>query len=279
MISIGPFSIDLVIVVVAVFLAWLVARLLARRLPDSSHHKTAGGLILDALLPGLLSARLGYIAQWWGDYSASPWSMLAIADGGFSWWVGGLAAVAFVWWRTRSARALRRPVLAGLLAGMVAWGAAGSAMELLQRSAPALPDLQLTSLDGEPISLLSYAGRPVVVNLWATGCPPCRREMPVLEQAQSLFPEATFVMVNQGENAQAIQAFLEQEGLQLTHVLRDPASLTMQAVGSRGLPTTLFFDAQGRLLDSHMGELTIASLKNTMSRRFAQPPHSSKDQE
>lgn len=89
MISIGPFALDTVIVAVAVFFAWLVARLLAQRLTDPLHRKAVSGLILDALFLGLLAARLGYIAQWWGDYSVSPWSMLALGDGGFSWWVGG----------------------------------------------------------------------------------------------------------------------------------------------------------------------------------------------
>lgn len=119
----------------------------------------------------------------------------------------------------------------------------------------------------------------MVINLWATWCPPCRREMPVLAQAQSVFPDVVFVMVNQGESAPAIHAFLEREGLQFAHVLRDPTSLTMHAVGSRGLPTTLFFDEQGRLTDSHVGELTMARLKSIMLRRFPQPSPSSKHRE
>lgn len=77
-------------------------------------------------------------------------------------------------------------------------------------------------------------------------------------------------MVNQGEQASVIQSFLEQEGLVFNHVLRDPASDTMRVMGARGLPTTLFFDSDGRLVDTHMGELTMASLKNTITRRYAQ---------
>jgi len=94
--------------------------------------------------------------------------------------------------------------------------------------------------------------------------------MPVFEQAQVAFPEIAFVMVNQGEQAPAIRSYLEREGLTLDHVLRDPASDTMRVMGARGLPTTLFFDSEGRLVDMHMGELTMASLKNTLARRYAQ---------
>lgn len=269
MIGIGPFSIGVVIVAISALLAWTGARVLARRLPDSPHND-AGSLLFDALLVGLVFARLGYIAWWWKEYVQAPWSMIAIGDGGFSWWFGVLAALLFVGWRTRSTRALRWPVFAGVLVGVLAWAMAGGVLALLQRSAPPLPNVQLVMLDGRTVALDSYLGRPVVVNLWATWCPPCRREMPMFGQAQSIFPEVAFVMVNQGEQAPAIQSYLEREGLAFNHVLRDPASDTMRAMGARGLPTTLFFDSEGRLVDTHMGELTMASLKNTLARRYAQ---------
>ena len=268
MISIGPFSVRIVAVFLAVLLAWAVALLVAKRLPDSP-YKAAGGMLLDAVFLGLVAARLGYIAQWWEEYAQSPMSMIFIGDQGFSLWVGVLAALAFVWWLTRSIRALRRPVLVGITAGLLAWFAAGGVLDLLQRSAPPLPALTLATLDEKPVVLNSYTGRPVVLNLWASWCPPCRREMPVFEQAQAQYPDIAFVMVNKGESAPQARACLEAHGLQLKDVLLDPASQTMQAVASRGLPTTLFFDEHGRLVDVHLGELSIASLKNTVSRRFA----------
>lgn len=267
MIGVGPFSIQTVLVAGALLVAWVVARKVARILPDTL-HKAAGGMLLDAAFWGFLAARLAYIALWWKDYSAAPMSMIAISDGGFAWWAGIPAAMGFVWWRTRSIGLLRRPAMAGIIAGIAVWVIANGMLSLLLRSAPPMPDLQLATLDERPVSLSSYEGRPIVLNLWASWCPPCRREMPVFEQAQSEFPGVAFVLVNHGETAKQAMDFLEAEGLNLTDVLLDPASRAMQAMQSRGLPTTLFFDAQGRQVDSHLGEITMPSLKDKVLRRF-----------
>ncbi|QVN20212.1 TlpA family protein disulfide reductase [Burkholderia pyrrocinia] len=269
MLSIGPFSIRVVAVAVAALLAWLVARFIQRRPPDG-HHKTAASLILDVLLLGLVAARIGYVAQWWRDYAAAPRSIVALGDGGFDWRIGVAAALVFAGWRLRRLPALRRPVLAGIVAGLAAWGIAQGTLATWQHAAPPLAAMQLEALDSTPVLPQSFAGKSVVVNLWATWCPPCRREMPIFEQAQRDHPDITVLMLNQGENAQAVRAFLEQQGLRFDHVLLDPSLHAMHAYGSRGLPTTLFFNAKGELVESHMGELTAARLKDTVTQRFGQ---------
>lgn len=80
----------------------------------------------------------------------------------------------------------------------------------------------------------------------------------------------TVLMVNQGEDAQAVRAFLEQKGLRFDHVLLDRTLRAMKTYGSRGLPTTLFFDAKGNLVESHMGEISAARLKDAVADRFGQ---------
>lgn len=149
--------------------------------------------------------------------------------------------------------------------------ASGQALDsagLPQQMVQPLPDLQLATLDERAISLREYVGQPIVLNLWATWCPPCRREMPVLEQAQNEFPDVAFVLVNQGESVQQTLAFLESEGLDLTHVLLDQASDTMRTLRTGGLPTTFFFDAQGQLVDLHLGEITMADLQGMIAQHF-----------
>src|SRR5690554_901889 len=136
-----------------------------------------------------------------------------------------------------------------------------------QASIP-LPDLQLVTLEERPARLSAYLGQPVVLNLWATWCPPCRREMPVLEQAQTAFPDVAFVLVNQGEDAQQAMSFLESEGLKLTDVLLDPASEAMRTLKTGGLPTTFFFDEKGQMVDLHLGEITMTDLERKISHLF-----------
>lgn len=271
MMGVGPFPIQAIVVALAALVAWGVARWLARRRPDVP-AKAAGAMVIDALFVGLLVARLAYVLFWWREYAAAPLSIIQIGDGGFVWWAGLAAGIAFVAWRTRAMAALRRPVLAGIAAGTLAWAAAGGALWWMQQAAPPLPDIALTALDGSPAGLGDYADRPVVVNMWATWCPPCRREMPVLERAQSAYPDVSFVLVNQGEDVETIERFLIEEGLDLSDILRDPHSRTMAETGARALPTTLYFDADGRLVDTHMGELTGASLADTLRRRFGAHP-------
>lgn len=139
---------------------------------------------------------------------------------------------------------------------------------LPEQAAIPLPDLQLVGFDERPVSLSSYKGQPIVLNLWATWCPPCRREMPVLEQAQQEFPEIAFVLINQGESAEQARAFLKSEDLALTDVLLDGDSEAMRAMRTGGLPTTFFFDGEGRMVDLHLGEITMADLEQKISQHF-----------
>ncbi len=274
MTSIGPFSVQVVAVALAALLGWLVAAGLQRRRGAHGREavtgKTATALLTDALLIGLFVARLAYVARWWAQYAAAPRSIVAIGDGGFYPLAGLAAALPFLFWRLRrhERTAWRVPVLGGVAAALLAWGAAHAALALLTRQAPPLAALYFTTLDGTPYPNLHRAGQPVVVNLWASWCPPCRREMPVLARAQAAHPGLTVLLVDQGEDAATVRAFLDAQGLHPANVLLDPASATMRAYGSRGLPTTLFFDARGRLVESHLGEITAARLEDVLGGRF-----------
>jgi thiol-disulfide isomerase/thioredoxin len=115
-----------------------------------------------------------------------------------------------------------------------------------QRPRPPFPEgIRLADLDGRPVSLDDLRGRPFVVNLWASWCGPCRREMPMFVEVASTTPDVQVVLVNQGEEPRLIQRFLEEEGLPARNVLSDRAGSLMRTTGSSGLPTTLFVRPDG----------------------------------
>lgn len=274
MTGIGPLPLPVVTVFAAGLLAWAITRLLSRRHPEAGVAARSSSLLIDAMLLGLLVARLAYIALWWPQYSAAPRSMLALGDGGYMWWAGLIAALSWAIWRSRKQPALRRPVLAGLVTASVLWLAGSNTLTWMQqRNAPALPSLQVTDLAGHTRQLANEDGRPLVFNLWATWCPPCRREMPVFERAQQRFPGVRVVLLNQGESTEEIRTYLQQQGLQLDDVLLDPDSQAMTHTGTRGLPSTFFYDTNGRLRASHMGELSDATLTDAIGKHFQQKPN------
>jgi len=134
----------------------------------------------------------------------------------------------------------------------------------LQQSRVTLPAITLTSLQRQPIALADTQGKPVVVNLWASWCGPCRREMPVLARAQQRHPDIRFLFVNQGETREEVEGFLGAERLALQNVLLDADSLTSTRLQVHAYPTTLFFDSHGRLQGLHMGELSAAGLQSKL---------------
>lgn len=271
MAGIGPIPMPAVLMLLALAAAALVGRWAATR-PDGAKLAVAG-VFLDMLLVGLLAGRLAFVLQWLPLYLADPWAILRPGDGGYSVWAAVLAGLGFGAWRARRRPELRRPLLLGAAAGLGSWAVLAGSVALMQRAAVQLPYTLLTRLDGGSVRLSEMSGRPLVVNLWATWCPPCRREMPVLAEGQAANRHVSFVFVNQGEDYDVIRAYLRDARLQLRDVLLDPLSSTSQASGTRGLPTTLFFDGDGRLVDIHMGELTRASLTHKL-KRFGSAPAS-----
>lgn len=264
MLSLGPIPMAAVFLVVAVaiasFVAWVTARMSGQK------ALRLFGTFFDMLVVSLVAARLAFVLQHLPFYRADPWSIIRPGDGGYALWAGLLAGVAFGVWQARRHEALRWPLAAGTLAGLAAWGVLASSIALMQRTQITLPDVQLTALDGGSTNLSGFTGQPTVVNLWASWCPPCRREMPALAHAQAAHTQTHFVFVNQGEGETEVRSYLADESLKLRNVMLDPFSSVSRELGARGLPITLFFDRNGRLVDSHMGELTAASLAHKLKR-------------
>lgn len=222
--------------------------------------------LTGALWVGLLTARLAFVYEYRALYLASPLTIVDIRDGGWNPGVGLAGAWAFALYRARATPAIRRPLHWALSLGTTIFVAGMVAQTLLPVSGQRLPSLSFTSLDGKTVQLSEFEGKPTVVNLWATWCPPCVREMPVLDAAQRRHPEVNFVFLNQGEDSRHVASWLSSRQLSLRNVLTDPQRQASAAFQQQGYPTTLFFNARGELVSTRIGELSAASLSERLDR-------------
>ncbi|EEW24807.1 TlpA family protein disulfide reductase [Rhodobacter ferrooxidans] len=120
-----------------------------------------------------------------------------------------------------------------------------------------LPAVGLLGLDDAPRTLAEFRGKWVVLNFWATWCPPCRAEMPGLERLQAAMGNERLqvVTVATGRNPlPAIQKFLAEVGVTHLTALRDPKSELGRAMAVMGLPVTVILDPEGREVGRMLGE-------------------------
>ncbi len=222
------------------------------------------------LLLGLLAARVSFVLMYFSQYQAAPLSMLNIRDGGFDVTVAVTAMLlATAWLAWRDARQ-RKPMILAVFTGLLLW-LGGSFLTKQLTSESSLPDISLVTLDGTSVKLAALQGKPVVINLWASWCPPCHREMPVFQDAQIKNQDVTFVFANQGESAEVINQYLAAYQLKLTNVLLDPDMELGKSTSSFAFPTTLFFNTQGQLIERRSGEVSSATLARSIEALRQKP--------
>lgn len=271
--SIGPLALP--VGPLKLLLAYLLATWLARWFFWRSHKEDAaapglgkqvGDTLLNALLVGLLAGRLAFVTQYAQAYEAQPWAIVDVRDGGWNVWATAIFGVAWVAWRQHVLPALSRPLWAGAALGLAVW--LGATVLVSHYQPTALPQVPVVELKTGRSALLPQlsAGKPRVINLWASWCGPCRQEMPMLAAAQQREKSVDILFVNQGESAQAVRAYLAAHHPDLGDVWLDPDSSLGPALGSRGLPTTVFVDAEGRLVDAHMGVLNGPALASKLQQ-------------
>ncbi len=118
------------------------------------------------------------------------------------------------------------------------------------------PDFQLQDLEGNTITLSDLRGRPIMLNFWATWCPPCRDEMPLIQQIYEEWtgkpPSVVVLTIDMGESQATVERFMQSQGLSMP-VLLDIKQDVAGKYNIAGIPTTFFIDADGVIQDKKIG--------------------------
>lgn len=247
------------------------AFLLAASAVAARQDKQLGSWAIAAVLIGVGAARTGHVIEHLDSFAGEPLRAFAVWQGGFSSIWAASAVIAFTLLRLRDAKALAW-ALVPAAAGLLVWNTTVSLAGTAGAAGKPLPQLTLEQLDGAPVDLAATSGRPRVVNLWASWCPPCRREMPLLAEVARTTLGVDFLFVNQGETRQRVAGYLKFEKLTLLHVLLDSTGEVARRFGAPGIPVTLVFDGDGRLRHQHIGQVSredLASYLADLPRRAA----------
>lgn len=128
------------------------------------------------------------------------------------------------------------------------------------------PEFELMNLDGETVALSDFRRKVVIINFWATWCPPCRAEMPLFQVAGEKYSEELVILaINSSETKEEILGFSSQFSDSITFLV-DQDTFVDDLYQIRGLPTTFFVDPEGYLQAMHIGELTESLLATYLSR-------------
>jgi len=126
-------------------------------------------------------------------------------------------------------------------------------------------DFTVTDTQGNPVRLSGMRGKPVVLNFWASWCPPCRQEMPEFDKAHGeLGDEIIFMMVDltdgRRETVETASQFVRGQGYGFP-IYFDTQGKAADAYGIMNIPATFFIDGEGRIVSSHVGAMSGAALQ------------------
>ena len=134
-----------------------------------------------------------------------------------------------------------------------------------------LPNVQLLTTAGTLVSTASLLGKPLVLNVWATTCEACKKEMPALAQMHAEFGDrVNFVGVNQFANDATALKFASDKGVTYT-LLSDQNGELVTALGITGLPYTLFIAADGTIVAQKGIALTADTIRSTITKSLLAP--------
>ncbi len=141
-----------------------------------------------------------------------------------------------------------------------------AALEIAPSQGALAPDFSLFNLEGEQITLSELRGRPVMINLWATWCAPCRIEMPHIQDRFERYAGEGFLVlaVDFDEPAGIVADFRDELGLTFD-ILLDPGAEVQELYRNRKYPSTFFVDENGVIQVQHIGLMTEGQLDENLA--------------
>jgi thiol-disulfide isomerase/thioredoxin len=282
----GPFLIPtrpLFLVFSLYFAIWLAGRLARKFDLEKSQVKRVAE---HSAWIGVLGARLGFVAVNWGAYRAAPWTALYFWQPGYLY-LGGLVfgSCGAIVLGQRFFPAKRRGSYTALgsayLIAILLYFTGLQSLELLRQpgvfgAGSVVSDFKLRNLSGASVKLSDLAGRGIVLNFWATWCPPCRREMPLLDEIQKIYQARGISVVGVAINEAPGQVKTYVESVAVSYPIWVDASPSAsgfdrsQEIFSRfggvGLPTTIFIDRKGVVQKVYVGELSRGFLQSQIDK-------------
>ncbi|MBE6616900.1 MAG: TlpA family protein disulfide reductase [Ruminococcaceae bacterium] len=133
-----------------------------------------------------------------------------------------------------------------------------------------IPDFTMYDLSGNPVKLSEFAGKPIIVNFWATWCGPCKNEMPYFQNMYEKYgDQVAFVMVNatdgDRDTVEKVKEFVADNGYTFP-VYCDTELDGVYTYGVYAFPSTLIINADGSLYTGHVGALTQSQLESTIQK-------------
>ncbi len=158
---------------------------------------------------------------------------------------------------TLSRRQFGAAVGATAMFGGIGAAVAGKHLPYTVHSPPRpLTDIEFKDREGKELRLSHFKGKVVLVNVWATWCPPCRREMPTLDKLQGMLGGKDFEVIALSidrAGVPAVEAFFMEIGVKHLRLYIDQSMSAMRKLAVVGLPTTLLVDREGRELWRYAG--------------------------
>ena len=129
------------------------------------------------------------------------------------------------------------------------------------------PQFRLANLQGDPVALQDYIGKPVVINFWGSFCEPCIREMPSFESQYQQWKDqgVELLGINLSEDTIAVSTYVKKQGVNYT-ILRDVDRKTEKRYGLRSYPTTFFVNRDGTLSSVFVGEMKESQIQEHIAQ-------------